>query len=134
MPATFLSVLPPFLVILTASVTRKLNSALLVGILSAGYIASNGSVTQGLELIFHRINHHFFDGDILYLYLFLLSIGVLVALLTVTGGAIACANSVTSKIKNKNRGPTFLYYCFMRTQHRRLLKYTEYRMCYGTYF
>jgi tetracycline resistance efflux pump len=101
MAETWLSLTPPLLVILIASWTRKINKGLVIGILTAGLIACDGSLTQAGALIGERIAEHFQDVDALYLYAFLFIIGSLIALLRYTGGAIAFAHEVTKKIRKK---------------------------------
>ncbi len=97
----WLSLTPPLLVIIIASLTRKINKGLIAGIITAGLIANKWSFTNAATLIGERVVEHFKDVDALYLYLFLFTIGSLIALLRYTGGAIAFAHEVTKKIRKK---------------------------------
>lgn len=96
-----LSLTPPLLVIIIASITHKINKGLIAGIITAGLIARKGSFLSAGALIWERVVEHFQDIDALYLYLFLFALGSLIALLRYTGGAIAFAHVVTKKIKKK---------------------------------
>jgi len=97
----WLSLTPPLLVIIIASITRKINKGLIAGIITASFIANKGSLANSSALIWERIVEHFKDVDALYLYIFLFTIGTLIALLRYTGGAIAFALEVTKKIRKK---------------------------------
>lgn len=101
MTPTWLSLLPPLIVVITAFITKKLNPSLLLGIISAAIIATDGSLSNSLLLIQKRFSNHLHDLDAIYLYIFLLAIGTLIALLNYTGGAIAFAQSFTARIKRK---------------------------------
>ena len=98
---SWLSLVPPILVIIIASITRKINKGLIIGIITASLIANKGSLCSTATLIGERFKEHFQDIDTLYLYIFLFAVGSLIALLHYTGGAIAFAHVVTKKIRKK---------------------------------
>jgi tetracycline resistance efflux pump len=99
---SWLSLMPPLIVIIGAFITGRLNTALVLGIVAAACIATDGSLAQAGILMTQRFIEHICDIDILYLYVFLLAIGVLIALFTLTGSAIAFAQAITTKIHKKS--------------------------------
>jgi len=92
--------LPPLIVLISAFITRRLNPSLLLGVISAGFIAANFSPWGSSQLIFSRFIEQITDIDNLLLYAFLLMIGVLITLIGRTGGATAFGRAITRHIKN----------------------------------
>lgn len=101
MPSSWLSIVPPLLVLLIATVTHYINASLFIGIVSASLIARQGSIYGSFFLIVERFTEHFQDINTRYLYLFLTCIGIIISLIQVTQGATAFAKTVTTKIKHK---------------------------------
>lgn len=101
MLSSILVLLPPLLVLISACVWRKLNPALIVGIISGTFIASQFSIGDTLQLIGVRIFNQAKDPDYLYLYGFLLLIGCLIVLLSKTGGANGFANAISKHLRSK---------------------------------
>lgn len=98
--------LPPILVLISAFILRKLNPSLAIGILSASFIASGFSVTGTSQLAGVRLFNQLRDPDYLYLYGFLLIVGILIVLLNKTGGAQAFAHAITRHIRSKKAAET----------------------------
>lgn len=101
MDATWVSLLPPLLVIAVILVTQQLNISLAIGILSAGLIASQGNIIVALRLCLEKFITHITDIDNIYLYIVLVFISSLIVLLTITGSAAGCARIVGKKIRTK---------------------------------
>lgn len=99
--ASGLVLLPPFVVLITAFLTRKLNSALIIGILSAALVATHFTLQKSIQLAATRLIHQIIDPDYLYLYAFLLLIGMLIFLISKTGGATGFAQAITRHIRSK---------------------------------
>ena len=71
MHTSWLVILPPFIVLIAAFITRHLNVSLLLGLIVASCIATNGNVAAtGLHML-TRIYEHITSLDSLYLYGFL---------------------------------------------------------------
>lgn len=103
MHATWTSLLPAFIVLISAFVIRRLNPSLLIGIITATLIASNFNIARTVSLTFMRLKDQVTDLDNLYLYSFLLFIGIIITLVAKTGGAAAFAHSIEKKLKSKNK-------------------------------
>jgi tetracycline resistance efflux pump len=101
MPLTWLSVLPPLIVIGAVCLTQHLNISLALGILSAALIATQGQVFLALLLCGQKFVTHLSDWDNIYLYLLVIVISSLITLLTVTGSAVGCAEIIGRKIRTK---------------------------------
>lgn len=101
MELTWISLLPPLIVVGTVAVTHQLNISLVFGIVSAALIATHGELFSALLLCWHKGVIHFLDVDNVYLYLLLIIISSLIALLTVTGSAAACARIIGKKMRTK---------------------------------
>lgn len=101
MQPSWLSLLPPIIVLISAFITKKLNPSLLIGLIAATFIASKYSLPDTLRLTADRLMTQITDVDYLYLYGFLLLIGVIILLLGSTGGASSFARTVEGKIKNR---------------------------------
>ena len=96
MQPSWLVLLPPLLVLLSAYYTKNLNPSLFLGVIVAGLIATDFSITKAAKLIGWR----FYDQDLdaLYMYLFLCCVGVIVILISKTGGAQAFANTLKNRL------------------------------------
>ena len=101
MQPSWQSLLPPIIVLISAFITKKLNPSLLIGLIAATFIASKYSLPDTLRLTADRLMTQITDVDYLYLYGFLLLIGVIILLLGSTGGASSFARTVEGKIKNR---------------------------------
>jgi tetracycline resistance efflux pump len=101
MQLTWVSLLPPLIVIGTVCFTHQLNVSLALGIISAALIATQGQVIPALMLCGQKFVTHFSDYDNIYLYLLLIVISSLITLLTVTGSAAGCARIIGKKMRTK---------------------------------
>src|SRR5207244_8464937 len=83
MQLSFVSLLPPLVVIVAVCVTQQLNISLAVGIMVAALIATQGQVTPALMLCWQKSIAHFSDVDNIYLYCLLIIISFFITLLSV---------------------------------------------------
>lgn len=97
--SSWLSLLPPALVIITALIIHRIHPALIAGIVSACLIASNGNLMLAWGLGWSGLTNTISSPENLQLYGFLVMIGVLVATFTSAGCAAACRQAISSKIK-----------------------------------
>jgi Na+/H+ antiporter NhaC len=98
--------LPPLLVLVTVLVTQRLNVSLIIGLISAALIAGNGSLSVSASLFTKRIVSQLTDKDNLYLYAFLLILGVIIVLFEKSGAAIAFAQRLTKRLKSAKSAQT----------------------------
>lgn len=98
--------LPPLLVLAAVLITQRLNLSLIVGLLSAALIAGNGSLSESSSLLIKRIIGQITDPDNLYLYGFLLIIGIIIILFEKSGAAIAFAQRLTKRLKTAKSAQT----------------------------
>ena len=101
---SWLSLLPPIIVIGAMFVTHQLNISLVIGIISAALIATQGHMFPAFALCMEKCVEHFSDIDIIFLYGFMIAISSLVVLLTVTGSAIGCVRIISKKIRTIRDG------------------------------
>lgn len=98
---SWLSLLPPLIVILIACITQALNKALIIGIASAAFITTQGSLYETVSLIFLRTYEQITNRDNLYLYIFLITVPSIVVLLNKGNGPLAFTRAITKKIRTK---------------------------------
>ena len=107
-----LPLLPPLIVLGLGFITRRVLLSLLSGIICASLIATNGSILTSIRLIFDRFFANtelwrlsswnaFTQSGNLFICLFIFILGILVTLLSYSGGAYAYARTVKKYIKNK---------------------------------
>jgi tetracycline resistance efflux pump len=101
MHLSWLSLLPPFMVIIAVFFTHQLNISLAIGIAIAALIATHGHLLPAITMCSQKLITHFSDIDNIYLYLLLIAISSLITLLTVTGAAAGCARIIGKKMKTK---------------------------------
>src|SRR5579885_850767 len=100
MIASWLSLVPPFIVIITAFITKKLNQSLLLG-LAVGALLAKGISLEAGSLLFNRLYNQISDQENGCNYLFLVVISTLLVLISRTGGALAFAKAITKHLKTK---------------------------------
>jgi tetracycline resistance efflux pump len=99
MQPTWLSLLPPIIVIAVVCITQRLATSLIIGIISAALITTHGNIMSALIMCMQRCVAHFIDGDNLYVYGALVVISSLITLLTVTGSAAGCARIIGKRMR-----------------------------------
>lgn len=101
MQLTWLSLLPPLVVVGAVCITHQLNLSLAIGILCASLIVTQGQLLPALMMCGQKFVSHVSDIDNIYLYLLLIVISSLITLLTVTGSAAGCARIIGKKMRTK---------------------------------
>ena len=109
---TFLAIFPPILAIVLAVITRRVLLSLGVGIVCGALFAANFHTVDASGLIFSKLVGLFFEeGSLnawnLYILGFLLLLGVLTALMSASGSAIAFAAWIQQKIKTRREAEFF---------------------------
>ena len=101
---------PPLLVLIIAIITRKVIPAIITGIISAALIATQFSLYNTVALIWHTFLEESQlsylwnptdSPDHLYTFAFLIFLGIIIALITQTGGITAYSNLINLRLKNK---------------------------------
>ena len=98
--ATFWSLVPPIIAIALALITKEVYSSLFLGIVVGSIFACNGSAT-------HAVDHVVSDGlisaisDTAGIFLFLVILGVIVALINKAGGSAAFGRWAQTHIKTR---------------------------------
>lgn len=100
MHTSWLSLVPPLLVIILASSTKRLNLSLIIGLFLATLIATDGNPLNATQLLANRLYLQLFSFDTACNYLFLFIISILIVLISSTGGALAFAHAITKKLRS----------------------------------
>ncbi|MGF2617655.1 Na+/H+ antiporter NhaC family protein [Rossellomorea vietnamensis] len=106
MENTIYSLLPPLLAILMVILTRRVLLSLGVGILSAGLLLAEFSITKTFSIIWDAFKGIFVDGGELntwnvYIILFLLILGVITAFVNISGGSRAFGEWALKRVKTR---------------------------------
>jgi tetracycline resistance efflux pump len=103
---SWIVVLPPILVLICTALTKRLNLSLIIGIVSAAFIAGAMEISESFSILLEQTQAQFTDVDNLYLYVFLIIVGILIVLIDRTGGARAFARTLTNRITNSRAAET----------------------------
>lgn len=104
MQLTWLSLVPPLVVIGAMCITHQLNISLIAAIVSAALITAQGQLIPAFNLCVEKIITHFSDIDMILLYILLVIVSSLIVLLTVTGSAAGCARIISKKMRTVRSG------------------------------
>jgi Na+/H+ antiporter NhaC len=103
---SWLVLLPPFIVLACAFITKRLNLSLAIGVLSGALIASDFSLLGMFSMSLNRLWQVISDIENIYMFSFLFMISIIVVLLNRTGAANAFAQRITSKLTNARAAET----------------------------
>lgn len=106
MTPTWLSLLPPIIVIISVLITKRLNTSLGLGIITAALITTHGNLSKAGLFILQRTGEHLRDVDQLYIYTFLIAISSIITLITHTGSASAAARIISRRVQSKKAAET----------------------------
>ena len=106
MHQSWIVLLPPLIVLLVSSLTKKIVPSLLVGILLAAFISQDFRLLPSLSVLVKSIQGQLFQSDNLFIFSFLLLLGALISLITLTGGTQAYAQLIKKKIKTARSAET----------------------------
>lgn len=101
MQPSWLSLLPPLIVIALTLILGQLNRAIIIGIGAAAFLASHGSVLLAFQTITNKLWVQVTSADMWYLYIFLVCIPSLIQLFIHTQSAAAFTQLITKKIRSK---------------------------------
>ncbi|MBT4594477.1 hypothetical protein HOD08_01205 [bacterium] len=111
---TFLSVVPAIITITLAFATRKILLSLCSGIVSAALIVSEFSPMATTKLVLGRLAEKseilnllswskFVESERLFIFMFLITLGVIITLIRESGGAFAYTSFFKKKLKNQRQ-------------------------------
>ncbi|MBT5346123.1 hypothetical protein HOK96_03705 [bacterium] len=112
MNSSALVLAPPLIVLFIAYLSKNIKYSLIGGIASAALLATQGSITQSISLVLRRFYAQtdlskigsFFGGpnppEMLYICIFLTLVGIMIALITHTGGARAYSQIISRKLRS----------------------------------
>lgn len=100
MQDSWIVLLPPLIVLMSAFISRNIIISLAAGILSAGFIATDFAPKQAILLTIKACQDQLMDIDNIFLFLFLFIIGIIVSLIGCTGGAHAFGEKLTKRIRS----------------------------------
>ena len=112
MQNNWLSIIPPLIVLVLAFTTRRVILSLLCGIISAALILNNFAPYQSLKTVISKIWTTSELGSLtswdafksnwsLFIFLFLLMLGMIIVLVNHSGGAYAYGNYIKKKLKTQ---------------------------------
>lgn len=106
MIGTIFSIIPPIIAILMVLLTRRVLLSLGVGIISAALIINEFSLGESFMTIFRAVQGVFWsDGEVntwnVYILLFLLILGVITALISISGGSRAFGEWAQKRVKTR---------------------------------
>lgn len=100
MQESWIVLLPPLIVLISAFISRNIIISLAAGILSAAFITTNFMFKQAILLAFQACQDQVMDINNIFLFLFLFIIGIIVSLIGYTGGAHAFGEKLTKRIQS----------------------------------
>lgn len=106
MTNSWLVLTPPIIVLVIAFITKKLNPALITGIICAAFIATDFNIIDGIKLTGTRLWGELISLDSIFTYSFLIMLGIIVALIGASGGAAAFTRVAAKKLKNAKMAET----------------------------
>ena len=103
---TWLVLLPPVIVLAAAFITKRIVASLFLGILSSALIATNFSVYKTFSIIVGHTFDQFKEIDNYYFFSLIFILGIIISLITRTGGAQALGEIIIKKAKSKKAAET----------------------------
>ena len=101
MQNSWLTLLPPIIVLLSSLLTKRITLSLILGIISASFIANDFMILNSIKLIFVHIFEQFKEIDNYFFIGLIFLLGTLIALISNTGGIQALGNLISKKSKSK---------------------------------
>ena len=106
----WLVIIPPILVLFLSFITHRIALSLLSGILSATLIFHNGSLYQAIVTAAQRFIETIGQSSNLFIFIFLIILGILIILINQTGGSRAYANYAQQKIETSEGAETASFF------------------------
>ncbi len=93
--------LPPIIAIALALITKEVYLSLFIGVLSGSLLYSNFSIMATVEMVFQVLSEKLGDSYNIGILIFLVFLGILVALMNKAGGSAAYGDYASKHIKTK---------------------------------
>jgi len=106
MTSHWLVLTPPIIVLIIAFITKRLNPALITGIICAALIAMDFNIIASVKLTGFGFWIKITEVDTWLIYSFLIMLGTVVSLVIKTGGAAAFTTFASKKLKTKKQAET----------------------------
>jgi len=103
---SWLVLTPPIIVLVIAFITKKLNPALITGIICAALIAADFNIIGGTKIAGTSLWERLIDLDSIFIYSFLIMLGIVIALVGRSGGAAAFARVAAKKLRSAKQAET----------------------------
>ena len=100
---TFWSLVPPIIAIALALITKEVYMSLFIGIISGAMLYANFAPVATTEAIFEVMISKIGDSWNIGILIFLVFLGIMVALMTRAGGSAAYGEWANKKIKSKSK-------------------------------
>ncbi|MDD3429959.1 MAG: Na+/H+ antiporter NhaC family protein, partial [Oscillospiraceae bacterium] len=98
---TFWALVPPIIAIVLALITKEVYMSLFLGVLSGALLYTNFNIIGTAEAIFEVMTEKLGDPWNIGILIFLVFLGIIVALMTKAGGSAAYGNWANGKIKTR---------------------------------
>lgn len=95
-----LVLLPPVIVFVTAAITHRVLTSLSLGIAAAALITAQGNIFEAITIAASRIVYQTIALDHLYTFGFLVALGIIIQIITHTGGMSAYTRIISKKLSN----------------------------------
>ena len=92
-------VLPPLIVLLCACITKRVVLSLALGIVGAAFIAGGGNIGGACILLLQRVGEQLELAN-MFIFIFLVNLGVIITMISHTGGTAAYSSYMRQKVKN----------------------------------
>jgi Na+/H+ antiporter NhaC len=93
--------IPPLLVFTLAVITQRVLFSLFFGIVASGLIITNFSLKNTLLFLFNQFSAQIFDSSNLYTFAFLITLGMLISLITASGGTLAYGKAIKNVLQSR---------------------------------
>ena len=103
---SWIVLVPPACILIAVFFTHRLNLSLWAGLLTASLIAGQGSLPVSLKILISRLWAQITDLDNLYLYAFLIILGIIICLLEYSGAPLAFALKLTHHLRSAKSAQT----------------------------
>lgn len=103
---SWIVLVPPACILIAVFFTHRLNLSLWAGLITASFIAGQGSLPASIKILISRLWSQITDLDNLYLYAFLIILGIIICLLEYSGAALAFAQKLTHHLRSGKSAQT----------------------------
>ena len=103
---SWLVLFPPVIILVAALISKRLNPSIILGLISAALVAQHFMIMPAINLLITRLFKQVTDPENIYLYGFLIILGILISLLEYIGAALAFAHRLITRLKTAKSAQT----------------------------